>query len=206
MSVRYGIVNVAVLASSFLMSAPRGFAQTSPSPTWATLTSAESGLADRRPSVSLMAGQFMYGLGGTTRYPYASARIGRDISQFFAGELSVGYSRVSTTLYSFTPSIQAYTAHTPFLTADGAGHAILPNRRLAPYIGVSAGVFRRLDSDAYDGLALNGTSVGVLAGAKWRVGKRLGLRAEFRVRSDRHSGLETPAIDAEQSFGIFYRM
>lgn len=159
-----------------------------------------------KTSISLMAGQFIYNRGGGDKYPYASARFERSVSRFFAGELSLGYSRLNTKLYSLTPTIQSYDAHTPFFAADVALHAILPLGRFAPYAGVSAGLFRRQGSTVYDNLALNGSSVGGLVGGRLLLNQRFGLRGEFRIRGDNHDGATALSSDAEQSFGMFYRL
>ena len=157
---------------------------------------------DSRNSVSVLAGQFLYSDGP---FPYASVRGARQLSRFFEAELGLGYSPLSTILYSFGETIRTYEVHTPFMTADAALHATLPIKRFSPYVGVSAGLLRRGASRAFSGLALNGSSLGLPVGARLMITKNLGLRGEFRYRSDRRNGFSHRADDAEQSLGLVYR-
>lgn len=156
-------------------------------------------------SVSAMAGQFIYDSGGDKAYPHASIRLDRQLARFAEAEVSVGYSRLTTKLYSIGETIQTYDAHTPFAAVDLSLHGMVPIGRFTPYVGVSAGRLRRWEAKETYGLALYGSSVGLAGGLKVSITRKLGLRGEFRYRSDRQNGFEHRANDAEQSGGLIYR-
>jgi hypothetical protein len=172
-----------------------------------TAVSATAGtgeVAPLRNSISVMGGAFTYEQGGPEHYPYATLRLGRDLSRFFAGELGFGYADVNTT--RFTPTSQEFSFRTPVVMGDLALHAMLPLRAFVPYVGVSAGLFHRFDSRSgiTPGEDTQGTSIGVLAGSKLHLGDLFGLRGELRIRGDKHSGRSMVA-DAEYSFGMVFR-
>lgn len=197
---------ITALTGATLLSSSAAFSQSSrpallPATTARDVTTDEPG----KTSISLMGGQFIYDRGDDKPHPYVTARLGRSLSRFFEGELSVGYSRINSTLYSFAPTFQSYNAHTSFFAADVAIHAMLPLGRFAPYAGVSAGLFHRPSSKAYDNLEIGGSSIGLLAGARIRLNQRFGIRGEFRYRSDMHDGAFNRSADAEQSLGVYYR-
>jgi hypothetical protein len=156
-------------------------------------------------AVSVLAGQFIYDYGGDQPYPYISVRAGRTFNRFTDAEVGVGYSRLSTKLYSIGETIQTYDAHTPFVSIDAAVHAILPLGRFSPYVGISAGFLHRGESKEFYGLSLNGSSIGFPVGARLMISRHVGIRGEFRYRSDRHDGFSHRGNDAEQSLGIVYR-
>lgn len=158
-----------------------------------------------RNSLSVLVGQFIYDYGSDEPYPHASVRATRSLNRFFEAELAFGYSRLSTSLVSIGETIRSYDAHTQLTSADIGIHAAFPLGRFSPYMGVSAGLFRRWSSDDYDGLAQNGSSLGASLGARFMMTQRLGVRGEFHYRSDRHNGLEHRGRDAEQIAGLEYR-
>lgn len=157
-----------------------------------------------RTSIALFAGTFHYNRGdGLT--PYVSLRTGHQLTRYLEGEVGLGYSRVATRLYSFTPTIQTYKAHAGLVVADIALNASLPLGRFAPYVGISAGVFRRGESRGWALTSVKGTSLGGAAGMKVLLSERIGIRGELRLRGDRHEGSTNWSPDAEQVGGLFYR-
>lgn len=155
--------------------------------------------------LSVLVGQFIYDPGGDSAYPFAGVRLQRRFAKYAEGELGLGYARISTRLYSLAPNITSYSVRTPLVSSDLALHLLVPIRSFVPYVGVSAGLFRRSRSAAYDNLQSNGSSLGLIGGAKLFVSRRFGLRAEFRYRSDKHDFSTTRSVDAEQSAGLTYR-
>jgi hypothetical protein len=162
-----------------------------------------------RNSITLLGGGLIYDPGGDGMYPFVSAGVGRALSRFVEVEGVATYARLTTKLYSFAPTFTSYDARTPFLAADAAANFLLPLGPFVPYVGVSAGVFRRNatydTSNTVQVSAVKGTSLGAAVGARWLFTPRVGLRGEFHYRQDSHEGWSSRANDIEQSLGLMYR-
>lgn len=162
-----------------------------------------------RNSVTVQGGAFVYDLGGDSAYPLVTAALGRSLSRFVEIEGLLSYARLTTKVVSLAPTVRSYDARTPFLAADAAANLLLPLGRFVPYVGISAGVFRRNatrdESNAVYLDARKGTSMGAAVGARWLFTPRVGLRGEFRYRQDSHDGSDYRANDMVESIGLMYR-
>jgi hypothetical protein len=161
-----------------------------------------------RNSITVLGGGLIYDPGGDGMYPFVSAGIGHELSRFVELEGVLTYARLTTKFYSLAPTITTYNARTPFLAADAAANFLLPLGPFVPYVGISAGVFRR--GSTYDTSntvqipAVKGTSLGAAVGARWLFTPRLGLRGELHYRGDSHEGNSHRSNDIAQSLGLIY--
>jgi hypothetical protein len=162
-----------------------------------------------RNSISVLGGGLIYDRGGDGMYPFISANLGRSMSRFVEVEGVLTYARLTTKLYTLAPTVRSYDARTPFLAADAAANFLLPLGPFVPYVGLSAGVFRR--NATYDTSntvqipVVRGTSLGAAVGARWLFTPRVGLRGELHYRGDRYQGSTDRSHDIEQSLGLMYR-
>jgi hypothetical protein len=159
-------------------------------------------------SVTVTGGAFAYDYGDNYS-PFASVSFGRSLNRYVELEGTAGYARLTTRLYQLAPTVTSYDVGTGFLTADVGANFMLPLGPFVPYLGISAGAFRRNqlrdNSNGINQAAVNGTSRGAAIGARLLFGQRMGLRAEFHYREDSHNGSDTPANDVVQSLGLIYR-
>jgi hypothetical protein len=160
-----------------------------------------------RNTVTVLGGALLYAY-GDSRSPFISAGIGRSLSRFVELEGTASYARLTTTFYSFTPTITSYDVRTPFLAADVGTNFMLPLGPFVPYVGLSVGAFRRNainDASGVSSPSVSGTSLGGAVGARFLFGRRMGVRGELRYRQDSHQGFNSPANDVVESFGLIYR-
>ena len=162
-----------------------------------------------RNSVTVLGGAFMYDMASDAYLPFVSGSLGRSLSRFVELEGTLSYARLTTTLYSLTPTITSYNVRTPFLAADARANLTLPLGRFVPYVGASVGAFRRNaihdSSNGIYGPAVSGSSLGAAVGARLLLTPRVGLRGEFHYRQDSHNGFTSPANDVAESLGLMYR-
>ena len=79
-----------------------------------------------RNSVTVLGGAFMYDMASDAYLPFVSGSLGRSLSRFVELEGTLSYARLTTTLYSLTPTITSYNVRTPFLAADARANLMLP--------------------------------------------------------------------------------
>lgn len=144
----------------------------------------QSGQPDRRAGKTLVAvagGMFVDDLnenGG----PVAAAgmRLGRELNRFVVAEMTASFIPASLWLISTSGAIRSVA--TPFVTGDVGMQLQLPLGVLLPYVGATAGGFRRAGS-AVTSPDVGWTLAGV-GGARLRLGSRIFLQGEMKLRRD----------------------
>lgn len=167
---------------------------------------------------SISIGAFNYDAGGDAWTPLAAARLARALSSVFVAEAGLSHARATVDRIRYVerpgsdiPEVEVSQVATPITTADLSLQAQLPLRLAQPYVGVAAGVFvlaqGRVPAEFREGAGRRhyaGASRAALGGVRVPVTPRLALRAELRLRLDRHSG-GFDAFDVEQTGGVAWR-
>ena len=167
---------------------------------------------------SLSLGAFNYDAGGDAWTPLVAARLARVLSSVFVAEAGLSHARATVDRIRYyerpgsdIPEVEVSQVATPITTADLSLQAQLPLRLVQPYVGVAAGVFvlaqGRIPAEFREGSGKRhyaGASRAALGGVRVPVTPRLALRAELRLRRDRHAG-GFDALDVEQTGGVAWR-
>lgn len=163
-----------------------------------------AGDAARPTSVSLMLGGLGTDVSEGETFGMAAARADWRLSRWLLAEAGVSYARgeIEMTRHGGgTPSF--YMDNTGLGTATVGVQAQLPLPHVQPYVGIATGLYLRLDKPG--GHRFLSTTHEFPAGVRVPLTRRLGARAEVRLRYDQQqfSGQE---FGAETTVGLSFRM
>lgn len=150
-------------------------------------------------SVTAMVGQFFYDAGGDRAYPLVNVRYTRSFGRYVFGEGGLGYAYAKTGAAKSDGSDFRYVA-TPIQLADVGIFAQLALGPVAPFAGLTGGVFRRAGNGRRD--AVTGVGAGAAGGLRVRIARSVFLRAEINVRSDDEG--TSNRLNATQAIGLGY--
>lgn len=191
-------ITIALLAG--IVIAPRALAQNALAP---TVAAARSELQRTSPllrhSLTGMVGQFFYDAGGDRAYPLANVRYTRSFGRYVFGEGGLGYAHAKTGAAKSDGSDFRYVA-TPILLADVGIFVQVALGPVAPFAGLTGGVFRRAGNGRRD--AVTGVGAGAAGGLRVRIARSVFLRAEINVRSDDEG--TSNRLNATQAIGLGY--
>lgn len=157
-----------------------------------------------RRSVSLMGGAFNSDFSETETFGMAAVRADWRLSRVLLAEVGGSYERGRVEVGNYTAGTPTFSMETTRLATATVGvQAELPLAYVRPYVGISTGLFLRLDPPGGDRFL--STTQAFPVGVRVPLTERLGARAEVRLRYDNHWGTEGTALGAEAGVGVSLR-
>jgi hypothetical protein len=179
---------------------------------------AQAASQTKHPAVSLSAGAFQYNLPGSPgafriflagvgTTPLVAGRVELPLSRFVLAEGGLAVARPEQQYTSSTVSLDPdpqFVARTTFLISELQlqVQAPLAAGRLAPYLGLGAGIANDRQPSKYGGSKSNSTVSGSM-GLRYWLSDRLGLRAELRTRG---VGSSSGGTTHEWTLGTAWRL
>ena len=156
-----------------------------------------------RRSVSLMLGGFGSDVAEGSTFGIAAARADWRLSRWLLAEAGLSYARGEVEMARYTGETPTFSMESTGLgTATVGVQAQLPLPYVQPYVGIASGLYLRLDRPG--GHRFLSTTHEFPAGVRVPLTRRLGARAEVRLRYDEQQG-NGQELGAEATVGVSLR-